>query len=216
MKIYADSANLAEVLPLLRAGLVAGVTSNPTIIARDGHLSTDREKLYQEFDTAGAQEIYLQALGADRETMLADARALAAFGPKMVIKVPATETGFSVGAALAAESIPVLITAVYSIAQAMYSSSIGARYIAPYFGRLSDSGVDALSLISRMKDALEGSPTEVFVASIRTVDVAEQLTSIGVHYMTADVPLLRQMMTHPVSETAAADFEKVAQLVSTE
>lgn len=210
MKLYADSARLDAVLPLLERGLIAGVTTNPTILDRDGFASADRASLHARFAAAGAREIFLQAVGADESSMRADAEALAGLGSDVVVKVPATDVGFPVGAALAARGVPVLVTAVYSVAQAAVSASIGAAYIAPYLGRLADVVPDPLALVSLMDAVLDGTETRTLVASVRSVEAAEQVIGAGIRHLTANVPVLLDMMRHEVSDTSAAEFERVA------
>jgi transaldolase len=210
MKLYADSARLDAVIPLVEAGLVAGVTTNPTILDRDRFTSADRALIFGRLEAAGAREIFLQAVGADERAMRADAESLVGLGDRLVVKVPATSAGFATGAALAASGTKVLVTAVYSVAQAVYAAAIGASYIAPYYGRLADSVADPLALISRMDAVLEGSGTRSLVASVRSVEAAEQLALAGIRHITANVPVLLDMMIHPVSESSATEFERVA------
>ena len=210
MKLYADSARIDAVLPLLERGLIAGVTTNPTILQRDGHTSADRPSLHARFAAAGAREIFLQAVGGDEDAMLADAEALAALGTDVVVKVPATSVGFPVGAELARRGVPVLVTAVYSVGQAAVAASIGAAYIAPYLGRLADSVPDPLAAVVRMDAALAGSGTRSLVASVRSAEAAEQAVLAGIRHLTANVPVLLDMMRHEVSDSSAAEFERVA------
>jgi transaldolase len=210
MKLYADSARLDAVLPLVEAGLVAGVTTNPTILDRDGHTGADRFSLYGTLAAAGSREIFLQAVGADERAMRSDAESLVPLGDRLVVKVPATAVGFSVAAGLVRDGVPVLMTAVYSVAQAAYAAAIGAAYIAPYYGRLADSVADPLALVARMDAVLAGSGTRSLVASVRSVEAAEALALAGIRHITANVPVLLDMMLHPVSESSAAEFERVA------
>lgn len=210
MQLYADSAHLDTVIPLVERGLVSGVTTNPTILHRDGLGSADRAALHSRLAGAGARSIFLQAVGSDERSMRADADALAELGPEVVVKVPATAVGFTVAAALAGSGIPVLVTAVYSVAQAMVSASIGAAFIAPYFGRLAETVDDPLALIASMDAVLTGSETRSLVASVRSAEAAERVASIGIRHITANVPVLQEMMRHEVSDASAAEFERVA------
>lgn len=212
VKLFADSANLATVIPLLEAGLVHGVTTNPTIINRDGHKTSDLESLFDTFDAAGARHIFMQATGANREELRASALRLSHFGPKIVVKVPATPHGFGVAVELISAGVQVLLTAVYSLAQATFAASIGAQFVAPYFGRLLDSGQDGLAIVSDMNRILEGTDTNVLVASIRSPEAAATLALAGVAFITADVPVILAMMVDPVTETSAAEFERIANL----
>jgi transaldolase len=210
MKLYADSADTAAVLPLLRDGLVRGVTTNPSIIARDGHTSASLPQLYDAFSAAGADEIFMQATGGTREALLEDAQRIASFGHRIVVKVPATYDGFLVAQQLTRQDVRVLLTAVYSLAQATFAASLGVDYIAPYFGRLVDSGEDGLSKVANMTQVLSATRTRVLVASVRSPNAAATLALNGVSHITADVPVLLAMMLDPVTEQSAAEFERIA------
>ena len=106
--------------------------------------------------------------------------------------------------------MPVLVTAVYSVGQAAVAASIGAAYIAPYLGRLADSVPDPLAAVVRMDAALAGSGTRSLVASVRSAEAAEQVVLAGIRHLTANVPVLLDMMRHEVSDSSAAEFERVA------
>lgn len=210
MKLYADSADTEAVLPLLGAGIISGVTTNPTILRKSGLDARSIETLYERFTVAGAEEIFFQATGATREELTERARVIQALGPNVVVKIPATSSGFRVAADLADTGTPVLMTAVYTVAQAVASAAIGARYIAPYFGRLGDAGVDALDAVGRMHDALDATPTDVLVASVRTPAVAADLAVRGIRRITAHPDVIEAMLVDPTSDAAAAEFERAA------
>jgi transaldolase len=210
MRLYADSANTAQVVPLLRDGLVRGVTTNPSILARDGHTAGELSSLYDEFAAAGAEEIFMQATGGSRADLLDEAQRIAGFGHRIVVKVPATPDGFRVARELLNQDVRVLLTAVYSLAQATFAASIGADYIAPYFGRLVDSGEDGLAKVANMTRVLSATRTRVLVASVRSPNAAATLALNGVAHITADVPVLLAMLHDPVTEQSALEFERVA------
>jgi transaldolase len=210
VKLYADSADVDAVTRLLEDGLIAGVTTNPTILHRSGFGARDIPDLHRRFRDAGAEEIFFQATGATRAEMTAAAAVIRDLGPDVVVKIPATAMGFRVAAECARDGVPVLMTAVYSLAQAVASAAVGARYIAPYFGRLGDAGVDALHLVTCMHLALEGSGTRALVASVRTPEIAADLALAGVRHITAHPSVLEAMLVDPTSDAAAAEFEAVA------
>jgi transaldolase len=210
VKLYADSANIAAVVPLLEDKLVHGVTTNPSIMARDGLAAAGIPQFYRICDEAGAQSIFMQATGEDRVAMRDSAERIAGLGPRAIVKVPATSAGFRVAADLLSRDAQVLLTAVYSLAQATFAASIGADYIAPYFGRLLDSGEDAAVKVGNMYRILAGTKTRVLVASVRSPNAAANLALSGVGHITADVPVLLAMMVDPVTDASAAEFERVA------
>lgn len=210
MKLYADSADIDAVTSLLEDRIITGVTTNPTILQKDGHRPGDIADLHRRFMDAGAEEIFFQATGATRAEMQASAAEIRGLGDRVVVKIPATATGFRVAAECARIGTPVLITAVYTIAQAVASASIGARYIAPYFGRLNDSGLDALDLVGSMHRAIAGSGTNLLVASVRTPVVAADLALVGIRHITAHPSVIEAMLVDPTSDAAAVDFEAAA------
>lgn len=210
VKLYADSADIDAVTALLEDRLLAGVTTNPTILRNSGRGPDDIPMLYRRFLDAGAEEIFFQATGATRKDMTASALAIRQLGAHAVVKIPATALGFRVAAECTRAGAPVLMTAVYTVAQAVASAAIGARYIAPYFGRIADTGADALERIGRMHDAVEASATDVLVASVRTPAVAADLALRGVRHITANPTVIEAMLVDPTSDSAAAEFERAA------
>jgi transaldolase len=209
MKLYADNADIRSVIPLLEDGLIHGVTTNPSIIARDGLALSDLPGLYEEFERAGAAEIFMQATGEGRAELRKSADQVAGLGERIIVKVPATLDGFRVASELIRRDVRVLLTAVYSLAQATFAASIGADYVAPYFGRLVDSGEDGLAKVTHMNQVLESTKTRVLVASVRSPNAAATLALNGVKCLTADAPVLLSMMVDPVTEKSAAEFERV-------
>ncbi|MCR2811127.1 MULTISPECIES: transaldolase family protein [unclassified Microbacterium] len=210
MKLYADSADIDAVTALLKDRIITGVTTNPTILHKDGHRPCDIAELHKRFTDAGAEEIFFQATGATRAQIHANAVKIRELGERVIVKIPATATGFRVAAECARAGTPVLMTAVYTIAQAVAAASIGARYIAPYFGRLSDSGLDALDLVGSMHRAIAESGTNVLVASVRTPAVAADLALVGIRHITAHPSVLEAMLVDPASDAAAVEFEAAA------
>ncbi len=204
LRLYADSADLDDVDSLLSDGLVRGVTTNPTILARSGWSVRDRPALAVRWLDAGAEEIFFQAVGESVEEMLADARRIRDLGA--VVKVPAVHTGWVVARRLADEGWPTLVTAVYSVAQAACAWSVGAAYFAPYLGRLCDRGVDGHALVAQMAAALSGAPTRPLVASVRTADDLARLVLAGVRHVTAAPDVVRACYLDEASEEAAALF----------
>jgi transaldolase len=206
-RLYVDSADLERVSRLLSAGVVHGVTTNPTILERGGRTAAELPDLYARWESEGASEIFFQTWGADRADLLRNAETIRALGERVAVKVPATAEGFAAASALVSDGASVLVTAVYSVGQAIAAASIGARYIAPYLGRLRDAGVDGDALIARMQAACAGSETNVLAASLRSADDIVSLRSAGVPYFTAAPDVLDELLQHDVSDSSAADFE---------
>lgn len=206
-RLYVDSADEAAVAGLLAEGLVDGVTTNPTLLLRSGHGPEDIPRLHHMWRSQGASRIFFQTWGHDSDSMLAHAQRLAALGEDVTVKVPATRTGIAVGHRLSSSGIPVLVTAVYSAAQAIAASAIGAEMIAPYLGRLNDAGLDGAALITQMHNLLKGTPTVVLAASIRSPEALLGLADHGIHAFTAAPNILWALIDQALSESAASTFE---------
>lgn len=206
-RFYADSADVDAVTELLASGLVHGVTTNPTILERGGRSVSDLADLYARWDSEGAREIFFQSWGTTTEELLAHANDILALGSLAVVKVPATRVGFAAASALARGGARVLLTAVYSDAQALAAATIGVRYIAPYLGRLNDAGRDGLAEIGRMQALVAGSGTDVLAASLRSPADIVELALLGVPYFTAAPSVLLATLQDDVSDRSAAEFE---------
>ncbi len=206
-RLYVDSADVDRVSRLLAAGVVHGVTTNPTILERGGRTAAEIPDLYARWDAEGAEEIFFQTWGGDTASFLRNAETIRALGAKVCVKVPATADGFAAASALVRDGATVLVTAVYSIAQALACASIGAQYIAPYLGRMRDAGLDADTLIARMQDVCVGSGSNVLAASLRSADDIVGLRLAGVPYFTAAPDVIEQTLFHAVSDSSAAEFD---------
>src|SRR5690606_20449998 len=141
-RLYVDSADAGKVGRLLASGVVHGVTTNPTILERGGRAASEIPALYERWVGEGAREVFFQTWGGDTASFLRNAEGIRALGDRVAVKVPATAAGFAAASALVRDGAVVLVTAVYSVAQALACASIGVQYIAPYLGRMRDAGLD--------------------------------------------------------------------------
>lgn len=210
LRFYADSADVDEVSTLLNDGLVSGVTTNPTILERSGRSLSELPWLYSRWESEGAREVFFQTWGATTDAMLENGRRLLDIGPRVVVKVPATREGFGAAATLVASGTSVLLTAVYSQAQALAAATIGVRYIAPYMGRLEDAGRDGVAEISAMQRLVAGTGTDVLAASLRTPEAIVALASAGIPFFTAAPSVLLAALHDDVSDDSAEAFEAAA------
>lgn len=206
-RLYVDSADTDRVGRLLSAGVVHGVTTNPTILERGGRTAAEIPDLYARWVDEGAHEVFFQTWGGDRTSFLRNASRLRELGDRVAVKVPATAEGFAAASALVRDGASVLVTAVYSVAQALACASIGVRYIAPYLGRMRDAGMDGDALITRMQAMCADSDTNVLAASLRSPADIVGLREAGVPYFTAAPDVLDALLHHPVSDSSAADFD---------
>src|SRR5574337_741532 len=159
----------------------------------------DLPALVQHAVGAGLQEIHLQVLADDLEGMLSDARALHALDPAhVVVKIPATSTGFRAASIVAQEGVRLTITAVYAVRQVVLADTVGAQYAAVYFGRLRDAGSDATALLRGMLDTVRAQrlTTQLLVASVRSADDVETLAQLGAPAVTLPPPILFALPDH--------------------
>lgn len=206
-RLYVDSADVDRVSRLLTAGVVHGVTTNPTILERGGRSASEIPDLYARWVSEGAREVFFQTWGGDTASFLRNAEGIRALGDRVAVKVPATAAGFAAASALVRDGATVLVTAVYSVAQALACASIGAQYIAPYLGRMRDAGLDGDAVIARMQEVCAGSGSNVLAASLRSADDITGLRLAGIPYFTAAPDVIEQALFHEVSDSSAAEFD---------
>ncbi|WP_374311000.1 transaldolase family protein [Dongia sp.] len=213
-RLFIDSANAGDWKIGRSRGWLHGVTTNPLIISRAGKkvdLPTAAQ-LVADAREAGLAEIQLQVTGHSAAELLASGRALRNLWHGVTVKVPATGPGFEAASALCRDGVPVTITACYTAHQTMLAASIGAHYVAPYYGRMLDAGIDAdgcldamLSIAGRLGNL------RVLVASIRSIDQLDSLTARGFDTFTVTPALAGAMGQDAQSDAAAADFMKAAE-----
>lgn len=206
-RLYVDSADVDRVSTLLTAGVVHGVTTNPTILERGGRTAAEIPDLYARWVEEGAREVFFQTWGGDTASFLRNSEGIRALGDRVAVKVPATRDGFAAASALVRDGATVLVTAVYSVAQALTCASIGAQYIAPYLGRMRDAGLDGDGVIARMQEMCEGSETNVLAASLRSPEDIIGLRIAGISYFTAAPDVIDEMLVDDVSDSSAAEFD---------
>ncbi|MPZ73705.1 MAG: transaldolase [Nitriliruptorales bacterium] len=212
LRLYVDTASRAAAEPLLATGVFHGLTTNPTLIEREGLESSHVADIYGWATASGAEEVFLQAWGDDADAMQRCAEQLQSIGPKVVVKVPVTPAGTAVAARLSVRGQPVLLTAVYNAAQALLAGATGAAYVAPYLGRMHDAGRDGTAEVLRMHRALaaSGSRTRVLVASIRDLDTVVALAEQGVSCFALSPEVARGLFDEPLTHQAVEVFDKAA------
>lgn len=211
-RLFVDSADTAAVTPLLRDSLVHGVTTNPTVLDRAGRPAEEIPALYAQWEREGAGEIFFQAWGADRRATERRARQILGLGERAVVKVVATAEGFALASALSREGVPVLLTGVYTLAQALTAASSSVRYIAPYLGRMREARLGDVDEIAQMQELVGPAGTEVLAASLRSPQDIVDLAARGVTACTASPEVLARMLVSEATDGAAEDFESADSL----
>ena len=216
MRLYLDTADRAAAEDLLRTGLFAGLTTNPTILQRSGLGVADAPEVHRWAVAAGAREVFLQSWGEDADTLVERGERLRELGPQVVVKVPASRAGAAACARLAAHGAPTLLTAVYAPGQVLVAAAAGATYIAPYLGRLNDAGRDGIAEVTAMQEVLAatGASTKILLASIRDVPSMVALARRGVDCFTIGPPVAEAFFAEHLTAAAVAAFEEAARETS--
>jgi len=211
LRLYIDSVDLKDWDRYLSTGLFFGVTTNPKLLAMSGiHFEIDRLKELAEsaFDQ-GANEIHLQVWGRETRKMLEIGRSLAEIDPRVMVKVPITQPGILCVSELINEGANITLTAVHSASQALIASAVGAKYAAPYLGRMNDGGLNGLDEITSMSRIISelGSPLRLLVASIRDVNDLVTLAERGLNTFTLLPSLIDDLLENDLTNQAAESFE---------
>ncbi len=214
-RLLLDSADLGAWADLYPLGLFRGITTNPTLLRRSGHScdGVGLGALVSSAQSIGCGELHLQAWGATDTDLLACGRALLALAPAVVVvKLPLTDPGLRAARVLLADGQRVTLTACYSAPQAIAAAALGATYVAPYLGRISDGGRDGCAEVITMARCLRGlgSSTRLLVASLRSVAELLRLAAEGVDTFTLSPALARQLWSDSATAAAAAQFESDA------
>ncbi len=218
MTLYVDSAERSAVEPLLATGLFAGVTTNPALLARAGLTQADLPAVFAWATGAGARQVFMQTLGTTTGEIVTAGRRIRGLGPEAVVKIPATREGLTAARVLADEDVPVLVTAVHHATQALLADAAGARFIAPYVGRMTDQGHDGVAETILMHRILSeprtqeptGPGTRVLAASLRSREDVAALAAAGVPDFALSAPLCEALLADEPTVAAADQFEAIA------
>lgn len=211
MRFFLDTANISELKAAERLGVMAGVTTNPSLIAKEGR---KLKEVIREICQITHGPVSAEVIALDAEGMIAEARELAAIAANVVVKIPMTIEGLKAVRVLAEENIQSNVTLIFSANQALLAAQAGAAYVSPFVGRLDDIGYDGMTLVRQIVDIfdLHGILTEVIAASIRHPLHVTQAAEAGAHIATIPYKVLEQMVKHPLTdigiEKFMADWEK--------
>jgi len=206
MKIFLDTANVEHIRHGVRLGVVTGVTTNPSLVSKEGKV--DYRKLVQEICSIVPGPVSTEVLGKDVETMVAEAREIAKWAKNIVVKIPASLEGVEATSLLSRENIKVNLTLCFSLNQAMLAAAAGATFVSPFVGRLDDIGEDGMNVVADIVDYLEyyGLPTKVIAASIRHPQHCVTAAKAGAHIATVPYEILLQMIQHPLTDIGIKRF----------
>ncbi len=206
MKFFIDTADLAEIRDLAATGLVDGVTTNPSLVAKSGRKFLD---VVTEICAVVKGPVSAEVAATDHPTMLKEGRKLAALAANVAVKVPLTPDGLKTCRALRAEGAMVNVTLCFSAAQALLAAKAGASFVSPFIGRLDDAASDGMALVAEICQIYRQYPalkTEVLVASVRHPRHVVDAAKLGAHVATLPPAVLRQLFYHPLTDKGLAAF----------
>lgn len=211
MKLFIDTANIDEIKEVHSWGVLAGVTTNPTLIAQEGR---DFRQVIEEITSIVPGPVSAEVVATDAEGMIREGEEYAAWADNVVIKVPMTAEGLKATSALAKKGIKTNVTLVFSPNQALLAARAGASFVSPFLGRLDDISFDGMQLISDVVDIFlaHDIDTEIIAASIRHPMHMVEAAKLGAHIATAPYKVFQQMLKHPLTDAGIerflADWEK--------
>lgn len=216
MKLFVDTAEISEIEALAKTGLIDGVTTNPSLIAKAG---LDLTETIAAICNLIKGPVSAEVTATDAETMLAEGRKLAAIAKNVAVKVPLTEAGLKTCKALSDDGIMVNVTLCFSPAQALLAAKAGATFISPFVGRLDDIGQDGMALIEDIVSIYDNydMKTQVLVASVRGVHHVVDAALLGADVATVPPQVITAMFKHPLTDKGLdaflADWKKTGQSI---
>ena len=216
MKFFVDTADTAEIKELEATGLLDGVTTNPSLIAKSGR---DFKEVIAEICAITEGDVSAEVAATDFDTIMKEAHVLGAIANNVVIKLPLTFDGLKACKQLTEEGTKTNVTLCFSANQALLAAKAGATYISPFIGRLDDIHADGLELIREIRVIYDnyGFETEILAASIRTVNHVKEAALIGADVATVPPATIRALVKHPLTdkglEAFLSDWKKTGQKI---
>ncbi|HGC9192268.1 TPA: fructose-6-phosphate aldolase [Streptococcus agalactiae] len=205
MKFFLDTANVEAIKTINELGLVDGVTTNPTIISREGR---DFETVIKEICDIIDGPVSAEVTGLTANEMVDEARALSKWHDNVIVKIPMTAEGLKATSILSKEGIKINVTLIFTVSQGLMAMKAGASYISPFIGRLEDIGTDPYQLIEALRDIIDiyGFGTEIISASIRSAAHVETVAKLGSHIATIPETIFDKMVQHPLTKSGIDQF----------
>jgi transaldolase len=206
VKIFIDTANLDEIKKAKELGLVDGVTTNPTLLAKQGEKT---EVLIRKISKEVKGPVNVEVTGTTCEEMVKEAKVMATWGDAIAIKIPINHEGLKTVRSLSAEGIMTTVTLVFSASQAILAAKAGATFVCPFLGRLDDIGFNGLELIRQIREIYNNYPsieTQIIVASVRNPIHVIEAGMLGAEIVTIPPAIIDHMMKHPLTDKGIAQF----------
>ena len=207
MKLFIDTANVEHIREMAELGIIAGVTTNPTLIAKEGR---DFLEVIKEITSIVDGPISGEVISLDAEGMVKEGIEISKIHPNMVVKIPMTEQGLKATNQLTKLGIKTNVTLVFSANQALMAATAGATYVSPFVGRLEDTLHDGITVVSEIRDIFDiyGFETEIISASIRTPKQMADSALVVAHIATVPYAVLKKASQHPLTDSGIAAFMK--------
>ncbi|WP_456432395.1 fructose-6-phosphate aldolase [Thermosulfuriphilus sp.] len=213
MKIFIDTADINEIREIRRLGILDGVTTNPTLVAKTG--KPWKEAIAEIVAEVPAKPVSVEVVATDTEEMIREAKELSRIAENVVVKIPCTEEGLRAVAQMNDEGLEVKtnVTLVFSPLQALLAAKVGATYVSPFLGRIDDIAYDGLMTLEEIISIYEAYDftTEIIAASIRHVDHVRRCAELGVDIATIPYKVIKQMYRHPLTDAGLSRFLKDAE-----
>lgn len=208
MKFFIDTAKVEDIKKANDMGVICGVTTNPSLIAKEGR---DFNEVIKEITTIvdGPISGEVKATTVDAEGMIAEGREIAKIHPNMVVKIPMTPEGLKATKVLSSEGIPVNVTLIFTVNQAILAANAGAAYVSPFLGRLDDINMPGIDLIRKIAEIFNiyDYDTEIIAASVRNTVHVTECALAGADIATVPYAVIEQMTKHPLTEQGIAKFQ---------
>ena len=207
MKLFADTGNLKELEALAILGILDGVTTNPSLMAKE---SGDPRQILKQICALVKGPVSAEVVATDAAGMIREGRDLAAIDEHIVVKVPFTKDGVKACKTLASEGLRVNVTLIFSATQAWLAAKVGAAYVSPFVGRLDDVGTTGMNLVREIVDIFDNFEysTEVLVASVRNPIHIVEAARMGADVVTVPPAVIEQSFKHPLTDIGLAKFLK--------
>lgn len=206
MRFFVDTADVAEIKDLAATGLLDGVTTNPSLVAKAGR---DFKQIIAEICEVVPGPVSAEVAATDYEGMLKEGRELAKIAKNVTVKVPLTLDGLKACKALTGDGTMVNVTLCFSANQALLAAKAGATFVSPFIGRLDDIGLNGMDLIREIRviyDNYQDLSTDILAASIRTVGHVKEAAMIGADVATIPPGILKALVKHPLTDAGLAQF----------
>ncbi len=207
MKLFIDTANVEHIREIASYGIICGVTTNPTLIAKEGR---DFKEVIKEITQLVDGPISGEVIGLTADAMIEEGREIAKIHPNMVVKIPMTGEGLKAVKTLSSENIKTNVTLVFSINQALFAARAGATYVSPFVGRLEDTLHEGTEVVAGIRNMFDfyNLETEIISASIRSPKQLADSAHAGAHIATVPYAVIKKALIHPLTDQGIETFIK--------